>query len=99
MVALRSPAAGTARTLRDSAAEISETIGEAERSRVLYERMFAYDPCHDHACRWLMSRHLAEGHRHKAVRVYERHELAVRQELDIDPDEKTRKLYRSIIGG
>lgn len=83
----------------DAAAELSEAIGESGRSRVLYERMFSFDPCHDQACRWLMARHAAEGQRHKAVRVYERHELAVRSELDIEPDEKTRKLYRSIIGG
>lgn len=83
----------------DMAAEISEAVGDQDRSRVLYERMFSLDPCHDQACRWLMTRHAAEGHRHKAVRVYERHELAVRRELDVEPDQRTRKVYRSIIGG
>lgn len=83
----------------DRAAEISESLGEQDSSRVLYERMFSIDPCHDHACRWLMNRHLSEGHRHKAVRIYECHELAVRKELDCDPDEQTKKLYRNIIGG
>ena len=83
----------------DAAAEISDTLGDAGRSHVLYERMFSFDPCHDQACRWLMARHAADGQRNKAVRVYERHELAVRKELDIEPDERTRKLYRSIIGG
>ncbi len=81
------------------AAEITETLGDRKRSLALYERMFAVDQCHEKACRWLMARHASEGRRSEAVRIYERHELAVRKELDLDPDEQTRKLYRNIIGG
>ncbi len=83
----------------DHAAEAREGLGDLSRSFALYQRMFAFDPCHDKACRWLMQRHSAEGERNKAVRIYERHELAMRQELDMEPDERTRRLYRSIIGG
>jgi DNA-binding SARP family transcriptional activator len=82
----------------DHAAEAREVQGDRERSQVLYERMFTVDPCHDKACRWLMQVHAAEGERNKAVRIYERHELAVRQDLDMEPDERTKKVYRSIIG-
>jgi DNA-binding SARP family transcriptional activator len=83
----------------DRAAELSESLGEKERSRALYEQMFSHDACHDHACRWLMEQYAAEGKRYAAITVYERHELAVRKELDIEPDEQTKKIYRSIIGG
>ncbi len=83
----------------DHAAEAREALGDRSRSLAFYERMFTFDPCHDKACRWLMQRYSAEGERNKAVRVYERHELAVRRELDMEPDEMTKRVYRSIIGG
>jgi LuxR family maltose regulon positive regulatory protein len=81
----------------DRSAEACESLGDRKRPIVLYERMFSFDPCNDKACRWLMQRHSAGGERNRAIRIYERHELAVRQELDMEPDERTRRVYRSII--
>ncbi len=81
------------------AANLTEAQHDTTRSFTYYEWMFSLDPCNEMACRWLMARHLAAGQRRDAVRLYERCQLALRKELDIEPDEQTRKLYRSIIGG
>jgi DNA-binding SARP family transcriptional activator len=83
----------------DEAAEISESLKEHGRSQALYERMFDFDQCNDKACRWLMMRHVSDGRRNEAIRTYERHERALSRELDMVPDEQTRRLYRNIIGG
>jgi ATP/maltotriose-dependent transcriptional regulator MalT len=81
------------------AASLTEAQNDTTRAMTYYERMFSLDPCNEMACRWLMARHIAAGQRSDAVRLYERCQLALRNEMDIEPDEQTRKLYRSIIGG
>lgn len=86
-------------TSLEQAADMAQTAGEHARASGFYERLFMEDPCHEKACRWLMTRHLAEGQRSEAVRLFERCQLALRKELDIEPDEKTKRLYRSILGG
>ncbi len=45
-----------------------------------------------------MLRLLSDGRRSEAIRVYERCERALSRELDLEPKEETRKIYRSIIG-
>ncbi len=46
-----------------------------------------------------MAWHIANGHRSEAVRIYERCERALSRDLDTEPEEQTRKVYRRIIGG
>jgi DNA-binding SARP family transcriptional activator/predicted negative regulator of RcsB-dependent stress response len=81
------------------AAALTESQDDRNRTCAYYGRMFSLDPCNEAACRWLMAWNLAAGQRSDAVRLYERCQLALRKELDIEPDEQTKKLYRSIIGG
>lgn len=81
------------------AVALTEAQDDRNRTCTYYERMFSLDPCNEKACRWLMTWNLAAGQRSDAVRLYDRCQLALRKELDIEPDEQTRKLYRSIIGG
>lgn len=83
----------------DRAAALSEGMDDGSRAAHYHERLFAVDPCNEAACRWLMTHALAAGRRGEAVRTYERCQLALRRELDIEPDERTKRLYRSIIGG
>jgi DNA-binding SARP family transcriptional activator len=61
--------------------------------------MLLADPCSEKACRWLMTRYLSLGRRGDAVRAYERCERALVTEMELEPEEKTKKLYRSILGG
>lgn len=65
----------------------------------LYERMFLAEPSSETACRWLMARYHSLGRRADAVRIYERCERALSRDMDVEPEEKTKRLYRSIIGG
>jgi DNA-binding SARP family transcriptional activator len=85
-------------TLEDAAA-LTESQGDHGRAHGLYERLFSSDESHDDACRWLMQRLASEGRSSEAVRIYERHERTLRRDLDMEPEERTKKLYRNIIGG
>ncbi len=83
----------------EDAAEISDSLGDKSKTALLYEKLFHADPCNEKACRWLMSWHLAAGQRSEAIRIFERCQRALSKELDVEPDAKTKSLYRSIIGG
>lgn len=76
---------------------ISETLGDRDKAATFHERTFSSDPCNETACRWLMTWHLSNGQRGEAVRIYERCERALSTELDLEPDVKTKKLFRTII--
>ncbi len=83
----------------ETAGDLADSMGESVKALQFYEKMFLSDPGNEKACRWLMQRHLAGGQRTEAIRIYERCERALSRDLDLEPEEKTRKLYRSIIGG
>jgi DNA-binding SARP family transcriptional activator len=86
------------RALED-AAGIAESSGDRDRTLRFYERMFSADPCNEKACCWLMTRYHSDARRGEAIRTYERCERALSREVDLEPDEETKKLYRRIIGG
>ena len=79
------------------AGNIAESLGDKEKASSFQERAFSSDPCNETACRWLMTRYLSNGQRGEAVRTYERCERALSMELDLEPDERTKKLFRSVI--
>ena len=83
----------------EDAGEISDSLGDKNRAALLYEKLFHADLCNEKACCWLMSWHLAAGQRSEAIRTYERCQRALSRELDVEPDARTKTLYRSIIGG
>jgi DNA-binding SARP family transcriptional activator len=86
------------RALED-AAMIAELSGDRDRTLRFYEKMFSADPCNEKACSWLMTRYHSDARRGEAIRTYERCERAMNRDLDLEPDEQTKKLYRKIIGG
>ncbi len=86
------------RALEDAAA-MAESSGDRDRTLRFYERMFSADPCNEKACCWLMSRYHSDARRGEAIRTYERCERAMNRDLDLEPEEQTKKLYRRIIGG
>jgi LuxR family maltose regulon positive regulatory protein len=86
------------RTLEE-AGNLAESLGEKGRAQQFFEKMFLADPCSEKTCRWLMTRYLSVGRRSEAVRAYERCERALDTDMGLEPEEKTKKLYRSIIGG
>jgi ATP/maltotriose-dependent transcriptional regulator MalT/DNA-binding SARP family transcriptional activator len=80
-------------------ANIAESSGDRAKAAEAYTRLFQADESNEEACRWLMSHFLAAGDRTEALRTYERCQLALRRALDMEPEEQTKKLHRSIIGG
>ncbi len=86
------------RALED-AAVIAESSGDRDRTLRFYERMFSADPCNEKACCWLMTRYHSDARRGEAIRTYERCERALSRDVDLEPEEQTKKLYRRIIGG
>ena len=83
----------------EDAGELAELLKDRKRSAHFHGLRFSSDPCNEKSCRWLMSWHVANGHRSEAVRTYERCERALSRDLDMEPDEQTRKIFQRIIGG
>ena len=83
----------------EEAGELADGLGDRDKALQLYERMFLAEPANEKACRWLMARYHSLDRRSDAVRTYERCERALSRDMDLEPEEKTKRLYRSIIGG
>ena len=81
----------------EEAAGIAESSGDRDRTLRFYERMFSADPCNEKACCWLMQRYHSDARRGEAIRTYERCERALSKDVDLEPDEETKKLYRRIL--
>lgn len=83
----------------DKAALLTEQLRGTGGAAVYYEKLFRSDLCNERACRWLMAHHIAAGKRNEALRAFEQCQRALDRELETEPEEETRKLYRRIIGG
>jgi DNA-binding SARP family transcriptional activator len=83
----------------EEAAGIAESHDDRNRALIFYERIFQADQSNENACCWLMTRYASEGRRNEAVRTYERCERALSRDMDLEPEQQTRDLYRSILGG
>jgi ATP/maltotriose-dependent transcriptional regulator MalT/DNA-binding SARP family transcriptional activator len=86
------------RALEDGA-KLAESAGDRDRALAFQEKLFSADACNEKACCWLMTRYLSDKQRGKAVRTYEQCERALSRDLDLEPGEQTKRLFRSIIGG
>ena len=82
----------------ESAGDLADSLGETSKAMQFYEKMFFSVSCNEKACRWLMQRYVAGGQRTEAIRTDERCERALTRDMDLEPEEKTKRLYRSIIG-
>ena len=83
----------------EEAGALADSTGDRDKALQFFERMFLTEPSSERACRWLMARYHSLGKRGDAVRTYERCERALSRDMDLEPEEKTKRLYRSIIGG
>jgi len=57
------------------------------------------DQANEKACCWLVTQYLPEGRRSDAIRTFKQGERALSRHLDLDPEQQTKELYRSILGG
>ncbi len=83
----------------EDAAALAEASGNRSAALKFHEKLFVADPCNEKSCCWLMTRYQSEGRRNDAIRSYERCELALKRELELEPEKRTKQIYRSIIGG
>jgi LuxR family maltose regulon positive regulatory protein len=81
------------------AAALAEASGDRSAALKFHEQLFFADPCNEKSCCWLMMRYQSEGRRNDAIRSYERCELALQRDLELEPEKTTKQLYRSILGG
>ena len=83
----------------EDAGGLSDSNGTKSKASLFYQNLFFADSCNEKVCRWLMTWHHSTGRRGEAIRTYERCQMALHRELSVDPDPKTRAVYRNVIGG
>jgi DNA-binding SARP family transcriptional activator len=73
-----------------------ETHGKYEDGLAYGTHVLRYDVAHERTHRRLMRLHYLAGNRTAALRQYQRCAAALREELDVDPTERTVALYEQI---
>jgi len=79
--------------------KILEAQGDFERAIDMYQRVVAADPTAEHAHRALMRLYTIVGFRNKALQQYYRMQEFLDQELALEPDPDSIKLYEDILSG
>jgi DNA-binding SARP family transcriptional activator len=80
-------------------ARLLELRGEHEPAIQQLQQVVAADPAHEEAHASLMRVQALSGHRHQALRQYERLREALQRELGVDPEPSSRQLYQEILEG
>jgi DNA-binding SARP family transcriptional activator/class 3 adenylate cyclase len=84
--------------LRFALAERYERAGSLDAAAAALEPLFSSDPCDEHAARELMRLHARLGQVGEALRVFNRLERALADELGARPSHETLDLRRRIVG-
>ena len=80
-------------------ARARERRGDPDGAVAALQRLSAADPCDERAARELMQLLARQGRRSDALRVYQRLERALRDELGVEPADETSALQRGIVAG
>lgn len=75
-----------------------ESLGSWTKAIRHYQRALDCDPWLEEAYRRIMRLYADRGKRAKAIQVFETCRTALRNGLDVDPEEVTMSLYRKIRG-
>ncbi len=78
-------------------AALCRVSGEREEAEQALATILRIDPCHEEAARALIRMYLAERRPLPALRAYRRLETALREELDLQPEPRTRALYETLL--
>jgi predicted ATPase/DNA-binding SARP family transcriptional activator/DNA-binding CsgD family transcriptional regulator len=78
-------------------AEISESLGDVSGSIALLQQLTCLDPANEEAHVTLMRLFIRYGKRQSALRQYALLQAGLRQELDVDPDPTSQRLYQDIL--
>jgi len=92
-IRLRAMATSTLRILLDG--QIEKHL--REEARRIAHRLVAIDPLQEDIHRALMKLHFDDGQTALALRQFKRCKAILRSELDVEPDNQTKELYRQII--
>ena len=77
--------------------DVQRMAGSLDRALATTLRLLALDPLQEVAHRTAMRLHVQLGRRTAALRQYQACVDSLRRELDIEPEEETRQLYRNIL--
>ena len=77
--------------------DIQRMAGSPDRALATALRLLALDPLQEVAHRTVMRLHVQLGRRTAALRQYQACVDSLRRELNIEPEEETRQLYRDIL--
>jgi tetratricopeptide (TPR) repeat protein len=77
-------------------AELLEAAGERERALGALQRLLRVDPAREDVHRRVMRLHAAAGRRAEGLRQYAACIEALKRELDVEPDEETRRLAAAL---
>jgi predicted ATPase/DNA-binding SARP family transcriptional activator/DNA-binding CsgD family transcriptional regulator len=79
--------------------EINESLGDVGGSIELLQKLVRIDPANEEAHVALMHLYIRCGKRQSALRQYTLLQAGLRQELDVDPDPTSQRLYQDILTG
>lgn len=80
-------------------AQLHEDRGERDLAIEAYQMLVALEPAHEAAHTRLMRLYASMGLRHQALRQYQVLKTALRQELDVEPEPDSARLYQKILAG
>lgn len=81
----------------ERSAEIYQTRDLWQKTVDAWHRILEIDACHEAACRHLMIRYKDVGMKTEALQVYAKCRKALEEELDIAPNDRTRKIYNQLV--
>ena len=86
-------------TLLTQLAQLQERHGDREAATETLRALLRDDPADENAHRSLMRLYAAGDERRMALRQFERLRAVLARELDVEPSEESRRLYREILEG
>ena len=86
-------------TLLAQLAQLLEREGNREAATETLRELLQHDPADESAHRNLMRLYAVDDQRRMALRQYERLRAALARELEVEPSDESRQLYREILEG
>jgi predicted ATPase/DNA-binding SARP family transcriptional activator len=88
---------GTYLSLLIEFARINENAGKSNEALAALQHVISLDPANEEAHMTLMRLYTSRGQRQRALRQYALLQAGLRQELDVDPDPASQRLYQDIL--
>jgi predicted ATPase/DNA-binding SARP family transcriptional activator len=86
-------------TLLNRLAQLLEREGNRDAASETLRELLRHDPADENAHRTLMRLYAVDDQRRMALRQYERLRTALAREMEVEPSDESRRLYREILQG